>query len=116
MTQAQKNYAQALAAYQIATEAKHALMAEHEHLLDTDEGIDAYTELEMAADAQVGWVAALDAKAAAERDLIEWFASILLRENAKRQVLDQAEAQKVLASHLPSIRQKVVARAMAFLN
>lgn len=81
MNEKQKTYMFAKAYYDTLKEQIEAEMKQHRDLLNTEQGIEKYYDIEAQLDKQVGLSIARQALTLAEKDMIAWAKSVLKRKH-----------------------------------
>ena len=107
MNATQIAYMTAKVAYEMMLKEKTARMMPYADLLDTDSGIEEYTDIEIAVSDELNQDALMHALRTAEDKMIDWAHSrVMVLSEAKARA---ADLQKVYAKrNMPSIRKQLV--------
>lgn len=106
MNTIQKNYAKAKAIYETLDEELAVYMVPHLDLLDTDDGVDEYIDIEMRKMQELKIGDAREALIAAEKALLDWGHEIIKR--LPQYKANEADLEKIYSSKLITVRSKMI--------
>jgi len=110
---AQRNYMLAKAAYQASERAVNDAMEPHLELLDTEEGIDQYTSLEMVERERQEMREAFSLLRETEEALLDWSYTRIEHLPQYKQVAGQLDELRQAARRRVTVREQLVSLAMS---